>query len=290
MVKRALPNAKVGLHMHCEWLTQLARNMIGARLGFADAVIGPSEYIAEGIRRRFPEHRHRVRRVYNGADVHCFVSDGRARPADGDVTILYVGRISPEKGIHTLIEAFAIVADRVKNARLRIVGPERVVPYEMMVALSDDPRIAQLGPWFRGGYIEHLHERLRALPRNRVELINREFDHDDLPQFYSSADVFAFPSICDEAFGLPLVEAMASGCVPVATRKGAFPEIVEHERSGLLVEPADAPALAAAIIRLCGDASLRNQMQAAARQRAREHFTWDHVAQSLLEGYDTCDL
>jgi glycosyltransferase involved in cell wall biosynthesis len=71
----------------------------------------------------------------------------------------------------------------------------------------------------------------------------------------------------------------------VATRGGAFPEIVEHERTGLLVERGEAPQLADAILRLCEDDRRRNAMGQAGRTRARERFSWDHVADALVDEY-----
>ena len=287
VLRKALPpHAKVALHMHCEWLTQLDRGIVGPRVRACDLVIGVSDYLADKTRARFPDCADRIRRVYNGADVERFdVAANPDRAGRKVKRLLYVGRISPEKGIHTLLDAFRTVSRRRDDVHLRVIGPEQIVWWEAIVPFCDDPKVLELGPWFRGGYIDHLRSQLAQLPPDRVEFFGRHVPHPELPQHYSEADVFVFPSVWEEPFGMPLVEAMAAGLPCVATRGGAFPEIVQDGRTGLLVERGDAQQLADAILRLCEDDSLRMSMGQAARSRAQEKFSWDHVADSLVEEY-----
>jgi glycosyltransferase involved in cell wall biosynthesis len=92
--------------------------------------------------------------------------------------------------------------------------------------------------------------------------------------------------VCEESFGMPLVEAMASATPVVATRGGAFPEIVEHGRTGVLVERSDAPALADAILQLLSNPDQRDAMARAAVERASTMFSWDRIAEDLVEKYE----
>jgi glycosyltransferase involved in cell wall biosynthesis len=85
---------------------------------------------------------------------------------------------------------------------------------------------------------------------------------------------------------MPLVEAMASATPVVATRGGAFPEIVEHGRTGLLVERSDTPALADAILQLLSNPDQRDAMARAAVERARTMFSWDRIAEDLVKEYE----
>jgi glycosyltransferase involved in cell wall biosynthesis len=106
-------------------------------------------------------------------------------------------------------------------------------------------------------------------------------------EHYRKAAVVVIPSLWHEPFGIPVIEAMAAGIAVIATRGGAFPEIVEHERTGLLVDRGDAIGLADAISRLISDDQLRTAMGIAGRKRARELFSWDRVVgqlQGLYEG------
>ena len=108
VLRRLLPKSALVLHMHCEWLSQIGRRSAEARLGRVDRVLGCSEYVRERVATRFPELSARCGVVHNGVDLSVF---GRGHslespPHDGG-TILFVGRISPEKGIHDLLDAFA---------------------------------------------------------------------------------------------------------------------------------------------------------------------------------------
>ena len=82
----------------------------------------------------------------------------------------------------------------------------------------------------------------------------------ELVPHYHAASVFAFPSVCEETCPLPPIEAMASSLPVVATRDGALPELVEHGRTGLLVERSNAQALADAILELLNDPDRRHAM------------------------------
>ena len=74
---------------------------------------------------------------------------------------------------------------------------------------------------------------------------------------------------------------MATGCAVVLTRVGAFPSLVEDGKSGVIVNRADPPALAAAIERLINDEPARKEMARSARERAIEHFSWDRIVDRL---------
>jgi glycosyltransferase involved in cell wall biosynthesis len=89
-----------------------------------------------------------------------------------------------------------------------------------------------------------------------------------------------------EGFSLPAIEAMACGVPLVATTGGALPEVVgEDGRTGLLVPPGDAGALATAIGRVLDSAELRTRLSAAARQRVLSRFTWRACAEGTVEHY-----
>jgi len=92
---------------------------------------------------------------------------------------------------------------------------------------------------------------------------------EDVPRLTAAIDVFALSSV-HEGLSIALMEAMALGKPPVVTRVGGLPELVEDRRQGLLVPPADPPALAAGILAVLQDPDLRSRMGEAARRRAAE--------------------
>jgi glycosyltransferase involved in cell wall biosynthesis len=223
--------------------------------------------------------------VHNGADLGRIVpADRRGRP--GPVRLLTVGRISPEKGTHVLLEAFALVARRREDVELHVVGKEGLPPQEMLLDLDQTPRVRALATYFRDGYLERLRERLPDRVRSRVHFPGWA-QHEELPAEYARADLFVFPSVWDEPFGIPIAEAMAAGLPVVATRVGGIPEMVADGETGLLVEPGGAESLAAALEQLVDDAELRARLGEAGRQRAAERFSWDRAAtayRTIFEG------
>ncbi len=283
------PRIRIALHMHCEWLTQLDRDLMVRRLRHADLIVGCSHYITDGIRRRFPEFADRCRTIVNG------VSEDRFRPPEGatgdgaarsDHSCLFVGRISPEKGVHLLLDAFEEVIRRRPTARLELVGDTGQCPRSFIVDICDDERVAALARFYDDkGYWARLAERMAQPPlRGRVTWC-RPMPQEELAEHYRRASVLVSPSLY-EAFGMPLVEAMAAGIPVVASRVGGMTEIVEDGRTGRLVPANDPGALAEAICDALADPEARRSMGRAGRRKVLETFTWDRVAQGLLDMYD----
>lgn len=290
LVRRHVGGARVILHMHCEWLTQLKRSTIARRLRSADAVFGCSGYITGKIRDRFPDFAPRCHVVYNGVDTKVFTPDPEADAGGGRPgRLLYVGRISPEKAIHDLIDAVARVVSRIPEVRLDVVGPDAETPRQYIVDLSDDSRVKALASWYDGNYHDRLVKMAASRLGDRVRFVGL-LAPDQLPEHYRRADLLLNPSV-SESFGMSLVEAMACGTPVLATRVGGMPEIVEHGKTGMLVAPGDPIVLADAITGLLGDAALRESMRGSCRDRAVNLFSWDQVARSVADRYrDTMEV
>jgi glycosyltransferase involved in cell wall biosynthesis len=285
IIRGRLPNVRIVLHMHCQWLEQLDAAIIEPRINAADLVLGVSNFIAAGVRRRFPSLAHRCTHVYNGADIALFERPPGVSPKPKQ--LLYVGRLAPEKGVHILLDAFHIVLARHPDAHLKLIGPELVVSREALFPNCNDPHVLELEPYFRpGAYAELLRTKVSDFPPGSISFLGKGVKFIELPPHYHSASVFAFPSVCEESFGMPLVEAMASAMPVVATRGGASPEIVEHGRTGLLVERSDPQAVADAILQLLDDPDRRHVMAESAFERASTRFSWDRIAADLLNEYE----
>ena len=98
-----------------------------------------------------------------------------------------------------------------------------------------------------------------------------------------AADLVVVPSQWDEGFGLSVAEAMAACRPVVASRVGAIPELIEHERTGLLVPPADPSALATSIGRLIADRELAGRLALSAQAEARERFDLPRLRRELAD-------
>ena len=291
LIRALNPKIKIVLHMQCEWLSQLDPGMIEPRLRQVDLVIGCSEHVTRRVREAFPSLSDRCRTVYNGVDPDRFF------PAKTDPTatrgrtgrVLFVGLVSPHKGVHVLLEAFQQVLDRLPEAQLQIVGWNFVLPREFMGPLDDDATVAVLAPHLKdASYPARLRELVRRSPAlaGRVSFTG-SVSHLDMPARYRDADVVTVPSVWHEPFGMPVAEAMSTGVPVVATRSGGIVEQVEDGKTGLLVERGDAKALANALVRLLSDDDLRARMGKAAGQRAAEHFSWDRIANRVWSEYQS---
>lgn len=282
---RALnPHLKIVLHMHCEWLSQFDREVIAQRLAQCDLIIGCSDYITEKIKGRFPEFADKCQRVYNGVDVQQF--DETCHQADdeaNDLNVLFVGRISPEKGLHTLVAAFEKVAAKFPTAKLYLVGPNKPTSAEFIAELSDDLIVRRLADLDPPSYPQNLQNHLPLNLKERV-FFTGAVSHLDLHRYFQRADVLVNPSL-SEAFGMSLVEAMATGTATVATKVGGMCDVIVPEQTGLLVPPDQPEALARAICRLLEEPELRASMGRAGRLRATEIFSWEAIAATLLAHY-----
>jgi spore coat protein SA len=289
LARRSMPDARVVLHMHCDWLRQLPPAIVQRRLDDVDLVLGVSDYITERIASGFPEVAARCATLHNGVDVDRF---SPAHHAAGEELrrslglsdrpiVLYVGTIAPEKGTDLLLRAFAHARERIADAVLLVVGrPNRY--FRVRESGSRSER--------RGRRLQEraYPERVRALADSLGDSIRivAGLPHDELPAFYAAADVFAMASASPEPFALPVLEALASGVPVVAARTGGLPEAVLPGRSGMLVTPGDEEALADALARLLDDDEGRRALGAGARELAEREFTWDAAAERLVRLYE----
>lgn len=281
----ACPKSVIVLHERDDWLPSLSRALLEPRLRLADAVVGVSEYTTARIMQVFPTIAPRCATLSGGVDVGHFTPVDRRTP-QSRLRLLTSTRISPEKGTHVLLEAFADLARRHPHVELEVIGPEALPPPEMLAKLSDDSRLKQhLHYYESGGYLNHLRASLPPDLSSRVHFRGR-LPHDQLPERFRAADIFVFPSLQD-AFPSPILEAMASALPVVGTMVGGITEMIEHERTGLLMPPHDAPALARAIERLVLDPQLRRDLGRAGRKRAEQHSSYEQVAMRCARLYES---
>jgi len=291
------PKIKIILHMSCEWLTQLDKKMIESRLKKVDLIVGCSEYITKKIRHRFPQFAERCQTVLNGVDVRYFLSRKRqAAKAKNDVRrVLFVGRVSPEKGLHVLLNAFKKVVECYPQVHLKIVGSKFQLPSEWLINLSNDEKVYGLSSFYQGhskateeriSYFTYLQRQLVSLKISDNVSFTGFVPYMHIVDHYLEADVLVNPSF-SESFGRSLIEAMACQVPVVATRVGGMTEIVEDGKTGILVEPGDADALAEAILKLLSNENLRSSMGKTAQSRAVEFYSWEKVAENLWNHYKT---
>jgi glycosyltransferase involved in cell wall biosynthesis len=287
------PDSHLVLHMHCEWLSQIDPAKVRSRIARASAVVGCSQYITRKAAERFPDYKGTFMTIYNGADA----SVAQASTALPAPVLLFVGRVTPEKALHTLIDAFIEVLPEFPSARLRIVGPEAITPREFIVDVVGDDSLAHLGEFYRRSYLEMLRERVPARWHGHIEFAGK-VPHAEVSRQYLAADALVNPSF-SESFGMTLIEAMMHALPVIASRAGGMPEIVKDGETGYLVDAGDVAGLADAIRRILADPVRRRDMGMAGLERARSLFSWEAVAEASEQLYtdlclrdelpDTCD-
>ena len=189
--------------------------------------------------------------------------EARQRGQDEPLRVVCSSMLWSGKGQHVLLEACALAASRGVDLKLVLAG---------------------------GGTTDYL-DRLKALAA-RPELEGRVtfrgmLESEELSDELRSAHVFALPSQWGEPFGLATLEAMAHGLCPLVSHSGASPEIVRHERDGLVFDASSAEKLAAGLERLANHENERVEFARSARERVRNdyaHSTFIDRVESELDG------
>lgn len=233
----------------------------------ADAIVVSTEEEKQDAIRLYDAHPHKIKVIPAGVNLDTF------KPVDKEIArkrvgirekqvILYVGRIEPLKGIDLLLEAAALL-DGVDDIRMLIVGgnPGSDVELDRLKALT-----LELG-------IE-----------NRVTFTGA-IKQNDLPNYYSAADVFVLPSH-SESFGLAALEAMACGTPVVVSRVGGLKTFINSGETGYLVPWRCPEHFAQRFEMLLANPGLRQAMGKAARAKALQ-MGWEHTADRMLEFYSS---
>ncbi|HET7555973.1 MAG TPA: glycosyltransferase family 4 protein [Gaiellaceae bacterium] len=223
-----------------EWLELERTTFCEAR-----AVFGKSRWVCEAIVDDYGCDPARVHPVGGGANSLAATLEGKTHARR---IALFVGNKYELKGVPTLLEAWAIVRERLPEALLWIAGLD--APGD---ARGQLPSVHWLG------YVS---------------------DRRGLDALYRDASVFVLPSQF-EAWGNAVAEAMGCGLPCVVTDVGGLPELVEDGKTGVLVPPRDADALAAALIALLSDPARAAKLGRAGYEKARTQLTWRAVADRM---------
>lgn len=199
--------------------------------------------------------------VHNGVNVEHFASARPRRAFDGRLALLCAGRLEPDKGVHHVIEALALLSNsqRDRIARLDVVGdghPAYVAHLRSLVTEHD------------------LVKQIRFLP---------PVEREQMPQLLDAHDVLVQPSML-EALSRMVQEAMAVGLLVIGTTTGGSGELLVHEETGLVFEAGDAASLARQLLRVIEEPDLAAWLAAAGQARVREAFRIDQTI-GKIEAY-----
>ncbi len=251
-------------------------------LGNADRIIAVSHAMQKDILDLYDVSAAKVQVIHNGIDTDTYrpirhpAVLNRYGIEPGKPFVLFVGRVTRQKGIVHLLRALHHVQTDCQTV--------------LCADAADTPEIAK--------EVETEISKVRASTDKKVIWIREMVPAEFLIPLYSQAAVFICPSVY-EPFGIINLEAMACGTPVVASSVGGIPEVVVHDKTGLLVpfEPSGqeeaepkhpvrfARDLAAAIDTLMRSPERRMDMGAAARRRVEERFSWRSIARQTLEAY-----
>lgn len=205
--------------------------------------------------------------IYGAIDTSLYsFNQAQSDPNPPDnLTLLYVGRLTQDKGVHTAIEALGHLAHSRGFNHLKL----------MIVGAGDADYEAHLRDLARKEGLESNITFTGAQPK------------EAMAQYYCLADVLLFTSIWPEPFGRVLVEAMASGVVVVGAATGGATEILSDNDNALTFPPGDAVKLAEQLARLIESPSLRDRLASAGRQTASQKFDIDRMTYEIESYFQT---
>lgn len=219
-------------------------------------VVTCSAYMKNEVSGIFGVPADKIRVIPNGIDASWFRVPRDPSP---EPLVIFVGRLVPEKGPQTIVDAMSDILEDFPSAKLVVAG--------------DGPMEGELR---RRIYLAGLGQ--------AVQLAGRQ-DDEGLRNLYSRAWAATFPSSY-EPFGIVALEAMSTGAPCVVGDAGGLAEIVDDGFTGLKVRPDDPAALASAVKTLFSDSALRDRLTSVARTVALTEYSWDDIARRTLAVYE----
>ncbi len=243
--------------------SEQAWQILAERASDIDAFMAVSKYYADVMRRRVELASERVYVVYTGISLDGY----ELRQTEPEIpTIGYLSRMCPDKGLDTLVDAFIHLKknEKLKNARLRITGGK----------MTDDER-----------FLKRIRKRLSSCGLiDDVEFLP-DFDYDAKLAFLRTISVLSVPEKQPVACGLYVLESLAAGVPVVEPSSGVFPELLDMTGGGVLCEPNNAAALAAAMEPLLLKPDYARQLGKQGRDAVFEKFNIEQTAEEMVRIY-----
>ena len=252
-LRRRLPNTKLALHLHNDPQTMDGSRTVaerGALLGICDAIYCVSEFIRGRFLQGLEDPFGKTFAVHNGV--------ARVENVFPKSTIIaFTGRVIAIKGVVELVRAFDAAAADLPGWRLVIAG--------------DDPDGLLSGP-------RSVVAPERETLGERLELLG-QVAHAEAMSLLARAEIAAVPSMWDDPCPRAAIEALASGCALIATRRGGLAEIADG--AGMMVDPSDTAGFADALRQIAANSELRQHLQQVAKRKADQDFNIFQVAAKL---------
>ncbi len=242
--------------------------------GRVDRLLATSEAVAAKARRENPRLAGRIRVFPNPVDWQLHAAAASAASDSDVLTVGFVGRVHPEKGLELLLTAATRLAKTggLPAWRLVLAGP-------VLVSQGGG------GEAYRDGLVGRYGPALG----DRLSILGPEYDAAKLAALYGAIDIFCYPSLAERGEGLSIapIEAMAAAAVPVVSQLDCYRDLIRPGENGLVFDqrsPDAAAALAAALGQLLSDGNHRAALAIRAQQDARA-YDYGRCANSLLDDF-----
>ena len=244
-----------------------ALDLIRRQVRHVDRFIAVSDFCARFMSDFLAIPAEKMAVVPLGISLAGYETSRPPRPDNAEFRVGYFARVAPEKGLHLLIEAYALLRKKTAGARLSLGAAGTLLPDQK-------------------AYLETVRRSVEQAGLSEEFSYRGTLDRDEKLAFLRGMDVLCVPATHDEPKGLFVLEAMAAGTPVVQPRRGAFVEMVERTGGGLLVEPDNAESIAQGLFTLWQDRSLLATLGRRAAEGVRAHYTVAHSADRLLAVYD----
>jgi spore coat protein SA len=274
-ISELAPSSRIILSMHNDMFMpeKISREEGTAVIEKTETIITISKYIGQTIVGYYPQAEAKIRPIYSGVDLSRFApwtENITARRARDEIrskynlgskkVILFVGRLSRNKGPHVLVKAMSHLKH--SDAVLVIVG----------------------AAWYSDNSISDYIAYTRCLAdKSPIPVITTGYvQADEVHNWFCAADVFVCTSIWEEPLARVHYEAMAAGLPFITTARGGNPEVILNQNGLLVQDPEDPLEYANHINQLFSNMKAVKEMGLRGRRLVEDHFTWEHVAKNIL--------
>lgn len=276
-VRKLAPKARIFLSMHNDMFEPRKISPLEAQQAIREVekIITVSNYVGQRIRTLYPTAAPKLRTIYSGVNIRRFIpyeSSQRARQVrealrkryrlTSKKVILFVGRVTPKKGVDVLVRAMGELKKQHPNIALVVVGSR----------------------WYSDQKVSDYMAYVRSIAaRSSVPIITTGYvPAEKIHEWFWVGDIFVCASQWEEPLARVHFEAMASGLPFVTTKRGGNPEVIQNQ-NGLLVEQPENPhSFAIQLSKLLKNDALRRQMGRNGRAIAVRKYTWNRVANEIL--------
>lgn len=276
-VRQVAPTSRIILSMHNDMFLpeKIHPTVAQEAIHQVERIVTVSHYVGNKISESYPEAADKLRTIYSGVDVDLYDPNNthevktirdqirEANNINNKDVILFVGRLSPKKGVDILVRSMNDLAKKHPNSALVLVGSK----------------------WYSDDRVSDYVAYVRALAsRSPVPVITTGFiDPKQVHQWFWAGDLFVCPSQWEEPLARVHYEAMAAGLPIVTTARGGNPEVMEPGKNGVVVtHPEDPWTFSDTISKLLSDTKLRESMGSYGRALAHQKYRWSRVAEDLL--------